>query len=261
MTQKMNQDQTQQQTNKQSSLNSILYLNEQKQMLLLLNIDVNWLKIQAFSCKTRGQLQDRLQIDLAMRNLSIKNSIQNWRKRKDSNVEFQAPTTKLPSQHAQNQQLNQRFIEQKSVELPMLKPISYAFKQIQNKYKQIGKSRQKKTPLHLSAIQCPINNVEFKKPEISRSINSRLHSNKFKTVIEFKVVQENKFFMISDQGREINNIQPQLKLRDQVDTLYSQFFGNINRKRAVTMCNGQTNEIDFEYKTTNLEDKIKVHKF
>lgn len=33
---------------------------------------------------------------------------------------------------------------------------------------------------------------------MNKTINSRLHSNKFKTVIEIKVVQENKYFMISD---------------------------------------------------------------
>ncbi|CAD8196160.1 unnamed protein product [Paramecium octaurelia] len=261
MTQKLNSDQIPQQTNKLRSMNSILQFNEQNQTLLLLNIDISWLKIQAFCCKTRGQFQDKLQADLTMRNLSIKHSIQSWCKKKNNYEEFKVPINKLPSQHTQQYQLNQRFQEQKSVGLPLLKPLSFAFTQIQKKYKQIKSSKRKKTPLQLSAVQCPINTVEFKKQDINKPITSRLHSNRLKTVIEIKILQDNKYFMISEQGKEINTFQPQTKGRDQVETLYSQFFGSINRKRAVTICNGSANEIEFDYKSTNLEDKIKIHKF
>ncbi|CAD8120920.1 unnamed protein product [Paramecium sonneborni] len=260
MTQKLNSDQILQ-TNKLRSTNSILQFNEQNQILLLLNIDINWLKFQAFSCKTRRQFQDKLYTDLIIRNLTIKHSIQNWCKKQNNIEDIKVPITKLPSQHTQQYQLNQGFQEQKSVVLPLLKPQSYAYTQIQKKYKQIKATVRKKTPLQMSAVQCPINTVEFKKPHNNKATTSRLHSNKLKSVIEIKILQDNKYYMISEQPKDIHINYPQSKVKDQVETLYSQFFGSINRKRAITISNGPQNEIEFDYKSTNLEDKIKIHKF
>ncbi|CAD8123300.1 unnamed protein product [Paramecium sonneborni] len=256
MTLKLNSDQIQEQTNKIRSMNSILQFNDQNQILVLLNIDMNWLKIQSFCCKTRGQFQDKLYTDLTIRNLSIKHNIQNWYKKKNN-----TPIIKLPSQHTQQYQLNQRFQEQKSVVLPSLKPLSFAYTQIQKKYKQIKGSTRKKTPVQQSAVQCPINTVEFKKPDNNKTVTTRLHSNRFKTVIEIKILQDNKYYMLSDQAKDINVNYPQSKGKDEVETMYSQFFGSINRKRAITISNGLTNQIDLDYKSTNLEDKIKFHKF